>query len=179
MIRIAANKIFAPRGPAAPLVALAFVGGVIAGAAIASLTAGAPVAAGPAPARVEPTLSNGLSAEVLRVVDGDTFEARVPVWPGVDITTKVRLRGIDTPELKARCAEEREQAEAAREALRKLLADGDVAILRVAQDKYSGRVIADARARATPDIAAALIAQGHARTYDGGKRLPWCKVAER
>ena len=28
-------------------------------------------------------------ADVLRVLDGDTFEARVRVWPGIEITTKV------------------------------------------------------------------------------------------
>ena len=57
-------------------------------------------------------------AEVLRVIDGDTFEARVNLWPGLDITTRVRLRGIDAPEMKARCGEERVKAEAARDALR-------------------------------------------------------------
>jgi endonuclease YncB( thermonuclease family) len=36
-------------------------------------------------------------AEVLRVLDGDTFEARVRLWPGLDVTTKVRLRGVDAP----------------------------------------------------------------------------------
>src|SRR5437764_15297572 len=51
-------------------------------------------------------------AEILRVLDGDTFEARVRVWPGLDITTKVRLRGIDAPELRAHCEDERVQAEA-------------------------------------------------------------------
>ena len=30
-------------------------------------------------------------ADVLRVIDGDTFEARVRVWPGLDVDTKVRL----------------------------------------------------------------------------------------
>jgi endonuclease YncB( thermonuclease family) len=39
-------------------------------------------------------------AEVLEVLDGDTFDARVHVWPGLDITIRVRLRGIDAPEPK-------------------------------------------------------------------------------
>jgi endonuclease YncB( thermonuclease family) len=43
-------------------------------------------------------------ADVIRILDGDTFEARARVWPGLDITTKVRLRGIDAPEMRARCA---------------------------------------------------------------------------
>ena len=45
-------------------------------------------------------------AEALRVLDGDTFEARVRVWPGFDVTTRVRLRGIDAPEMRARCRED-------------------------------------------------------------------------
>ncbi len=60
--------------------------------------------------------------EVLRTLDGDTFEARVHLWPGLDMVTRVRLRGIDAPELKARCMEERVKAEAAHAALRALLA---------------------------------------------------------
>ena len=65
-------------------------------------------------------------AEVLRVNDGDTFEARVQVWPGMQVTTKVRLRGIDAAEFSARCPEEYRLAVAARDALQQLLAEGGV-----------------------------------------------------
>src|SRR5437763_6228517 len=58
---------------------------------------------------------------VLRTVDGDTFEARVALSSGTTITTRVRLRGIDTPELHARCADELRRAEAAADALDALL----------------------------------------------------------
>jgi hypothetical protein len=75
-------------------------------------------------------------AEVVRVIDGDTFEARVHLWPGLDITTRVRLRGIDAPEFKARCTEERIRAEAARDALRAILDQGEVGISRVTLGKY-------------------------------------------
>ena len=113
-------------------------------------------------------------AEVLRVLDGDTFEARVHLWPGLDVTTRVRLRGIDTPELKARCMEERIKAEAARDALRSILEQGEVGIMRVMLDKYGGRVIADASTRATSDVSSALLAGGHARRYAGSRRETWC-----
>src|ERR1700733_5313689 len=52
--------------------------------------------------------------DVLRIIDGDTFEARVRVWPGLDVDTKIRLRGIDAAELHARCPDELAQAQAAR-----------------------------------------------------------------
>jgi endonuclease YncB( thermonuclease family) len=113
-------------------------------------------------------------AEVVRVIDGDTFEARVQVWPGIAIDTKVRLRDIDAPELHARCDDERVRAEAARSALTTLLADGGVAISRVGIDKYGGRVDAAVSTRSTADVSAALFNGGFARRYDGGRRGTWC-----
>jgi endonuclease YncB( thermonuclease family) len=113
-------------------------------------------------------------AEVLRVIDGDTFEARVHLWPGLDVTTRVRLRGVDAPELKARCGEERVKAEAARDALRTILDQGEVGISHVTLDKYGGRVVADASTGATPDVSAALLGAGLARHYSGGHRDGWC-----
>ena len=114
-------------------------------------------------------------AEVLRILDGDTFEARVHIWPGVDVTTKVRLRGIDAPELKARCAEEYAKAVEARDALKAILAGGGVTISRVTFDKYGGRVVADASTHATPNISDALLKSGLARGYSGGRRETRCR----
>jgi len=122
--------------------------------------------------RLDPRLT--YPADVLRIIDGDTFEARVRVWPGLDVDTKVRLRGIDAPELHARCADEHSKAEAARAALETILADGGVAISRVGVDKYGGRVDALASTRNTADVSAALLNGGWARSYDGGKRGSWC-----
>jgi len=114
-------------------------------------------------------------ADVLRVIDGDTFEARVRVWPGIEITTKVRLRGIDAPELtRPRCEEERSRAVAARDALQALLDQGDVQVSAVSLDKYGGRVVAEITTRLTPNVAAALLEAAHARPYAGGRRESWC-----
>lgn len=113
-------------------------------------------------------------AEVLRVIDGDTFEARVHVWPGLDVTTKVRLRGIDAPELRARCPAERSKAEAARDALAEMLAQGAVGVYGISLDKYGGRVVADAATRSIANISAEMLARGHARFYTGGRRDGWC-----
>ena len=113
-------------------------------------------------------------AEVIRIIDGDTFEARVRVWPGLDVDTKVRLRGVDAAELHARCARELEQAQAARAALEKILRAGGGTISRVGVDNYGGRVDATIATRGIADVSAALLNGGFARTYDGGKRGSWC-----
>jgi endonuclease YncB( thermonuclease family) len=98
----------------------------------------------------------------------------VRIWPGMDITTRVRLRGIDAPEMQARCDGERSKALAARDALAKYLSEGGVGISRIGQDKYGGRVDADVSTARTPDVSAALLARGLARRYDGGRRESWC-----
>lgn len=108
------------------------------------------------------------------MLDGDTFEARVYLWPGLNITTRVRLRGIDAPELKARCLEERIKAEAAHAALRAMLGQGQVGIAAVTLDKYSGRVLADASTFSTASVATALLDAGYVRPYTGARRETWC-----
>ena len=141
--------------------------------ALATASASEPTTADiPLAHRLDPNIV--YPAEALRVIDGDTFEARVRVWPGLDVDTKVRLRGVDAAELHARCASELEQAQAARAALKKILAEGAVTVSRVGVDKYGGRVDATIATRGTADVSAALLGGGFARAYDGGKRGSWC-----
>lgn len=160
------------------LAAATFAIGVGVGATIGPVTASRSISDAPTPAQPHAREFSVARAshpvEVLRVVDGDTFEARVNLWPGLDITTRVRLRGIDAPEMKARCSEERNKAESARDALRAILDQGEVGIAQVSLDKYGGRVLASASTRATPDVSAALLSAGVGRHYSGGQRDGWC-----
>ena len=118
------------------------------------------------------------AADVIRTIDGDTFEARVHL-PGQEVMTRVRLRGIDAPELKAACPEELRMAEAATGALRDLLRQGEVAIYNIGPDKYQGRVVADVATRQTANVSAALLNAGYVRSYIGGHRGSWCSNAAR
>ena len=115
----------------------------------------------------------GLRATALSVLDGDTFEARVTVFPGQEIVTRVRLAGIDAPERRGRCAAEKAAAEAATRALRKLVEGRPLTLTDVQGDKYFGRVVARV-ASGAGDVAEALLADGHARPYEGGRRAGWC-----
>jgi micrococcal nuclease len=140
--------------------------------AFAAASTGSPQNDMPFAKRLDPKLV--YPAEVLRVIDGDTFEARVRVWPGLDVDTKVRLRGIDAAELHARCADELAKAQAARTALQAMLDQGGVTVARVGIDKYGGRVDAVVATRGIADVSAAMLAGGFARAYNGRKRGSWC-----
>ena len=115
--------------------------------------------------------------DVIRTIDGDTFEARFHLEPGLDLSTRVRLRGIDAPELKAACPQELQMAETATGALRAMLGEGDVRIFNIGPDKYSGRIVADVTTRRTGNVSTAMLAAGHARSYGGGHRNGWCANA--
>jgi endonuclease YncB( thermonuclease family) len=115
------------------------------------------------------------AAEVVRIIDGDTFVARMRTGPGGEVETRVRLRSIDAAELHARCSKELRLALAARAALQRLLADGRVMLSHVGPDKYPGRIDANVATRSTNDISSAMLSGGFARTYDGGRRGSWCR----
>lgn len=163
-----------PRRSGLLLIGLIFLVGLAIGASL-----------NPAPTPVRTDISSDVremivtrrtyQADVLRVIDGDTFEARIHVSPGHDITTRVRLRGIDAAEMKAQCLDELVQADAARAALKAILDQGEVTIGHVALDKYAGRVVADAATSRTGDVSAALLKSQHARPYNGGRREGWCR----
>jgi len=136
--------------------------GAVLAACTTDLAAAADRLAGPYPAEVE------------RVVDGDTLAVRVAIWLQQDLNVLVRIRGIDAPELRGRCDDEKARALVATNALEKLVAGGAVALTAIEGDKYFGRVIADVATSAGEDLGAALIARGCVRRYDGGTRASWC-----
>jgi endonuclease YncB( thermonuclease family) len=115
------------------------------------------------------------TAEVVRIIDGDTFVARMRTGPGGEVEIRVRLRSIDAAELHARCSRELRLALAARAALQWLLADGRVMLSRVGPDKYPGRIDAIVTTKNNVDVSAAMLSGGFARAYDGGRRGSWCR----
>jgi micrococcal nuclease len=113
-------------------------------------------------------------AEILRVVDGDTLEMDIDLWPSLRARSLVRLKGLDTPELRGPACE-RSLAQRARDYLA-TLAIGAAQVDLVEPDKFGGRIDARVTARGV-DLVSAMIEGGHGRPYDGGKRGPWCTAA--
>ncbi|MGK2741724.1 thermonuclease family protein [Tepidicaulis sp. LMO-SS28] len=138
--------------------------------------AGVALALGGGPARSAETLSGPVPAHVVRVVDGDTLDVRARIWLGQDVAVRVRIAGIDTPELRGKCAEEKARAKAAKLFL--IPVEGrEVRLTNIHYGKYAGRVLADVADDARGDLANALIEAGFARAYDGGARSGWCGVS--
>jgi len=111
--------------------------------------------------------------EVLRVLDGDTFHARVPIWLGQDIVTKVRLLGIDTPEINGKCAAEKQLAQKARAFTQNWLAQDDLHLVNIRQGTFAGRVLATVQTMQGDSLSDALLMRKLAKPYRG-RRATWC-----
>ena len=53
----------------------------------------------PTMASAEDVLPGPIPATIERVVDGDTIDVRARIWLGQEIVVRVRLAGLDAPEL--------------------------------------------------------------------------------
>lgn len=114
-------------------------------------------------------------AEVLKVTDGDSFRVRAGIWLDHLVETNIRVRGIDTPEIKrAQCKAEKTKGQAARQKLAAWLADG-VILRNLDYDKYGGRILADVYTVDFKSVNLLMVDGGLARFYSGrGKRRGWC-----
>ncbi len=120
-------------------------------------------------------LPGPLPAQVVSVLDGDTLEVRVHIWLGQDLSTRVRLAGIDAPELEGKCDRERDLAR-----LDPVDAGAGAAMVRLREvryGKFAGRVLARVETWDGTDLGQGLLAAGLARPYDGRRRASWCEAA--
>ncbi len=81
----------------------------------------------------------------------------------------VRIRGIDTPEIRGKCEAEKRKAKAARDFLRNLLRNASrIDLADVERGKYF-RIVAIVEADGV-DVVPLMIEQGLGRPYHGGRR---------
>tara|TARA_B100000925_G_scaffold164276_1_gene123554 strand:- start:297 stop:641 length:345 start_codon:yes stop_codon:yes gene_type:complete len=110
------------------------------------------------------------SAKCLKVVDGDTIDARVDL--GFDTFKKIRIRlvGINAPESRTRDLEEKERGLAAKARVKQLISENKNKFVLHSQGvgkfgRCLGEIyLGDSKLN---DI---LINEGHAVAYYGGKR---------
>ncbi len=113
-----------------------------------------------------------INAHVVSVYDGDTMTVDAEPWPGLTAHTKVRVAGVDTPEIRGKCQAEKDQAVRARDFVRATVG-ATVQLTNIRPGKYAGRMIADVwvNGRKLSDL---LIAENLGRPYHGGRREGWC-----
>lgn len=117
---------------------------------------------------------SSVSALVIDAYDGDTLSVKADIWPDLTHSSNVRVRGVDTPEIRGRCAQERELAIAARDYVRSLLIEQTITLTELENDLYGGRVLATVRLSTGEVLADLLIEKGYGRAYEEGKRQSWC-----
>lgn len=113
-------------------------------------------------------------ATCLRWIDGDTIEIRIDCGFRLYTIQRIRLAGLDTPETRAPDPAVRARAAAATARAEALLPPGATCTVVTAAnplDRY-GRWLGTLTTASGVDVNAALLAEGHARPYDGGVRTP-------
>lgn len=138
-----------------------------------------------APAFAAKTYAGPYRADVYYITDGDTFFARVNLWPGLNTDVSIRINGIDTPETWGpKCEKEEIAGKVATNFLMEMFDSpyrgavlgkpmATVELRNVKLGKFAGRVLADVYHNGK-DVALAILESGHARPYLGGKREGWC-----
>jgi micrococcal nuclease len=110
------------------------------------------------------------NATALNVVDGDTVDFAVDLGFDTTLNVRVRLNGVDTPEIHSKLIENRVRAQSAKKFVSDAILNKQVVLKTYKVDKY-GRYLADIFVNDNPvSINEQLIAAGHATSYDGGKK---------
>ena len=113
-----------------------------------------------------------------RVVDGDTIDALIDLGFNTWVKRRIRYKGIDTWESRTRDLEEKKKGLAAKARNKQLLEEvssksGYFRLKSYGVGKY-GRVLADIFIMDANgvqiNVNQALITEGHAYVYDGGKK---------
>ena len=107
----------------------------------------------------------------LQNYDGDTIRFDLPGYPpiaGDDI--RVRVNGIDTPEIKGKCEKEKYDAKQAQQMVADILKDAEQIVLRNMERGKYFRIAADVIVDGE-SLGDMLIEAGMAVRYDGGKKI--------
>ena len=114
------------------------------------------------------------TAQLVRVLDGDTVEVKIALLPGLTYDTLIRLNGINAPEIHTRSSCEKAKGMKAKAWLEaKLSGVKTITVTNVADGKYAGRLLGTLVLDGQ-NLDQAELAAGLAHAYHGGKRKPFC-----
>ena len=116
----------------------------------------------------QPT-SNFYKVKLGKVLDGDTFKVYLACnYKLFCKAVSVRVRGVDTPELKSKDPETKAKAKAAQKFTRDFLTGKKITLKQCTRDKYF-RLLCDVYAD-NKNLAEALLSKNLAISYNGGKK---------
>ena len=127
----------------------------------------------------KPKFGDYEGAIYVRNYDGDTITFNLPnLHPIIGNKIRVRLNGLDTPEIRGKCDKEKYNAEQARDMVTDILKDAEqITLKNMERGKYF-RIAADVIVDGE-NLADILIEAGMAVRYDGGKKThKWCEGGE-
>lgn len=113
-------------------------------------------------------------AEVTSIYDGDTFRVNIKNYPPiVGERIGVRVNGIDTPEMRGKCEQEKKAAQAAKQfTVEKLRSAKKIELRNMKRDKYF-RILADVFVDGE-NLAALLLKAKLGIEYHGATKQGWC-----
>lgn len=107
-----------------------------------------------------------VEGEILEVLDGDTVRARLDLGWYIQHVATIRVEGVDAPEMPTPAGI------AAQSFLAQMLPLGTRVIVtsKTKPEKYGRTLASLLLVNSGGDVASRLLAAGHAKPYDGGKR---------
>ncbi len=119
---------------------------------------------------------NVIVKEVTSIYDGDTFRVNLEGYPQIiGYRMGIRVNGIDTPEMRGKCQQEKLLARKAKQfTVAKLRAAKTIELRNMKRGKYF-RIVADVYVD-NKNLGELLIVNKLAVAYDGGHKVKdWCK----
>ena len=116
--------------------------------------------------------------DLLKVVDGDTIDAKIDLGFDISVKKRVRFSGVNTPECRTKDLEEKAKGLAAKDRVKQLLEGSNrIQLTSYGVGKFGrclGEIhidVVDGKEKVTLEsVNELLIKEGHAVEYHGGKR---------
>ena len=100
-----------------------------------------------------------------KVVDGDTLDLDLDLGFSLTLRQRVRLNGIDTPELRSRNPQEKLKGQESQEFVRQWFNRPGAVLVRTTKEEKYGRMLADCYREGAPSLCRELLERGLAQPY--------------
>lgn len=115
-------------------------------------------------------------AQYVRTIDGDTVEMLLHIYPGQTVSTRIRERTVDTPELRSRSKCEKLLAKEAKQFTQNVLESAEfVMVTEVTQGSFAGRMVG--KIMVDTSELGVLLKSAHLAVPYSERGKAWCRDA--